>query len=197
MDTLLSLDRSLTTLLSPLFVRSGIFEVVFRFLSFEGSWIYVWGVVLIGVAAWEIFFRQDKHRFTQKLLKIAAFATFSIVLVTVMIHFVFKPIFHRERPYVITHTNTINCPRDFSFPSGHAAAAFAGAVIFMYFDHQRRRDALYLSVALLVSYSRIALQCHFVGDVVVGACVGTATSYGLLLLMQRIRSGDSSPLHRT
>lgn len=197
MDTLLSLDQSLTTLLSPLFVRSGIFEIVFRFFSFDGSWIYVWGLVLVGVSAWEIFFRQDKHRFTQKLLKISAFATFSIVLVTVLIHFVLKPIFHRERPYVVAHTNTLYCPRDFSFPSGHAAAAFAGAVIFMYFDHQRRRDVLYLSVALLVSYSRVALQCHFVGDVVVGALVGTASSYGMLQLMQRVRSGDSSPLHRT
>jgi undecaprenyl-diphosphatase len=63
-------------------------------------------------------------------------------------------------------------PSSTSFPSGHAASAFAfatgvGAVL--------PRDALALrTLAAAVAYSRVHTGVHYPGDVVAGSLLGTA-----------------------
>ena len=57
-----------------------------------------------------------------------------------------------------------------SFPSGHTAAttAFFGALVFA-----RRRVGLWLlPIPLLIAFSRIYLNAHYLSDVVGGALVG-------------------------
>jgi len=71
-------------------------------------------------------------------------------------------------PGVEMHTNQ-------SFPSGHTAAAFGlfGYVAFMYAKNRIVQVACAVA-AILVGYSRIYLNQHFLEDVVAGAIVGTA-----------------------
>jgi len=73
-----------------------------------------------------------------------------------------------------------------SFPSGHATAAFAVATVESQ-EHPRQASLWYLG-ASLISYSRIRLHRHFVGDVLAGAALGYGTArlelsqpHGLLL----------------
>lgn len=71
-------------------------------------------------------------------------------------------------------------PTDFSFPSGHAAGAFAFAafasVLLLERPGARPRviAALLFAVAAGVALSRVALGVHFPGDVAAGALVGAA-----------------------
>lgn len=60
-----------------------------------------------------------------------------------------------------------------SFPSGHAAGAFALAAVFStrYRDHRWVPWVAY-SVATLVGFSRITLQAHFPSDVFAGGVLG-------------------------
>jgi membrane-associated phospholipid phosphatase len=60
-----------------------------------------------------------------------------------------------------------------SFPSGHTAATFA--VISMLWLSRPRWRWLYALVAAFVSLALVALDFHFVGDVIAGAMLGTAT----------------------
>lgn len=57
-----------------------------------------------------------------------------------------------------------------SFPSGHAASAFAVAATLVHAAPTRRR--LWLAVAASVGASRVLLNAHFVSDVLGGALLG-------------------------
>jgi len=61
-------------------------------------------------------------------------------------------------------------PDDASFPSGHAANAFAGASVLA--RRLRAQRVLWWSLALLIAYSRVYLGVHYPLDVIGGALPG-------------------------
>lgn len=63
---------------------------------------------------------------------------------------------------------------DPSFPSDHAAAAFAIAVAVLLVS--RRLGAGFLVVATLIAVSRVLLGVHYPGDVIAGALVGAVSA---------------------
>ena len=89
-----------------------------------------------------------------------------------------KPIARRRRPeraqpalYVDRH---VPMPRSASFPSGHAASAFAFA-----YAVGRHLPALAVPIRLLaaaVAYSRVHTGVHYPGDVVIGSVTGAGTA---------------------
>ncbi len=61
-----------------------------------------------------------------------------------------------------------------SFPSGHATAAFAVATVES--DLHPKQAPLWYLGAALISYSRVRLHRHTVGDVLAGAALGAGTA---------------------
>jgi membrane-associated phospholipid phosphatase len=59
-----------------------------------------------------------------------------------------------------------------SFPSGHSVCAFTAATVLSYYTRNKVWSLLYLSLALLVAYSRMYLNQHFLEDVSAGAVIG-------------------------
>ena len=76
-----------------------------------------------------------------------------------------KNLFHEKRPDADSHD---------SFPSGHATAAFAVATVEGSL-HPKQAPLWYLGAAL-ISYSRVRLHRHTVGDVLAGAAIGVGTA---------------------
>jgi undecaprenyl-diphosphatase len=75
-----------------------------------------------------------------------------------------------------------------SFPSGHAAIAFATAVVLSLQHRQWRFTLAAIAAASLISLSRVYLGHHYPTDVAAGAVLGAAlgaASYGLLASGQR------------
>lgn len=88
----------------------------------------------------------------------------------------------RQRPFISfpdIHAHT--APLDkYSFPSGHTMNAVNFAVLFSW----AYPPLMYLVIpfALLVALSRVVLGMHYPTDVIVGAILGVAISWGSLLI---------------
>lgn len=115
---------------------------------------------------------------SSRRLAMAAWQTFlAVVLASVLSDAVMKPAFGRQRPFVASPTLQVvgERPANGSFPSGHAAACVAGALLLASTWPQARRW-LWLFAAL-VAVSRVYLGVHFPTDVIGGALVGWAVGW--------------------
>lgn len=96
----------------------------------------------------------------------------SLALEILCCNVILKPLIARVRPCDVNTAVQllINRPADFSFPSGHAGAAFAAASA-LYFERSR----LWIPagvLAVLIAFSRLYLYVHYPSDVLVGAMIG-------------------------
>jgi membrane-associated phospholipid phosphatase len=111
--------------------------------------------------------------FGKKQGRIAAILCIVAVVVSDQIssHLI-KPIVERVRPcHVIPDVHLlVACSQGLSFPSSHAANSFAIATLISL--SYRRRIWLYLTIAAIVAYSRIAVGVHYPFDALAGAAVG-------------------------
>ncbi|MCU0492100.1 MAG: phosphatase PAP2 family protein [Chloroflexaceae bacterium] len=106
---------------------------------------------------------------------------------TMAVEYPIKRFFQRRRPFIdIVQAIAVGRkPNTFSFPSGHSAAAFAGAWLLT--RHYPRLAPLWYSIASLVGFSRIYLGVHYPGDVLSGALSGT-------VIAEAMRQFMASPL---
>jgi undecaprenyl-diphosphatase len=92
-----------------------------------------------------------------------------------LVNVILKSIFGRGRPVrEIAHPLPIRTPLTSSFPSGHATAAFCGAVLL---SEEDAMAPIYVVSAILVSLSRIYVKIHHASDVAVGVLVGAGLGW--------------------
>lgn len=90
-----------------------------------------------------------------------------------------KRIATRIRPYdAFDEVVPLRTERDFSFPSGHTAAAFSCA--FTLSNLVTQITVPIFAVALLIAYSRIYLGTHYPSDVIAGSIIGSGLASFLL-----------------
>lgn len=163
------IDMASTSFLAHIVPHTLQFDHIFSFFSLEGISFFVW----IFFTLLFLFWRVKEYK------KIIFYFLISFSLTWILVNTVIKNIVRRERPWIAKQLDITVCPNDFSFPSGHASSAFAGATVFAYYDKKRR--LFYFTLAALISYSRIYLYCHYLLDVSFGALLGYAISKIILL----------------
>jgi undecaprenyl-diphosphatase len=85
----------------------------------------------------------------------------------------------RARPAECTQS-LVAIPDEFSFPSGHATAAMAVAVV--YAAAYPAYALPLLAVAAAVGFSRVCLGVHYPGDVLVGQLIAVVTAVVVLTI---------------
>lgn len=109
-----------------------------------------------------------------------------------------KPLAHRRRPDRVgpslAGARYVRMPQSTSFPSGHAASAFAFA-----YAVGRHLPGLALPIRLLaggVAYSRVHTGVHYPGDVVIGSILGAATAAMVAAACDRLLQPPQRPRRR-
>ncbi len=78
---------------------------------------------------------------------------------------------HRPRVTIVEARAWLEPSDEFSFPSGHTAAAFVMATVLC--TSHPALAPWFFGWAVLIGYSRVALGVHYPGDVIAGAALGS------------------------
>jgi undecaprenyl-diphosphatase len=118
----------------------------------------------------------------------------SIALASAVVNVVLKPLGRRRRPdraaYAVPIARQVAMPLTTSFPSGHAASAFAFATGV---THELPTVGIPLhGAAATVAYSRVHTGVHYPLDVIVGAVVGGALSPVATMWLDRRRAARAA-----
>lgn len=126
----------------------------------------------------------------RKTRKIGFVMAVAIVIVAAVSKFILNPGFGRLRPYNVLQSNAdyfawyLNVggipESEYSFPSKHAAVAFAVATalfVIIRFEYKKRSAYILFVVALLVSWSRNYLMVHYATDLIAGAIFGVIVGF--------------------
>ena len=119
-------------------------------------------------------------------LRTAVEAVPVIGLTMLTVNYPLKRFFRRRRPFMAFVKARVfgTRPKDFSFPSGHAAAGFAGALVLG--AHAPLFAPIFYALAIIVSLTRVYLGVHYPSDVAFGGLLGVLIAaiyrFGLHLL---------------
>lgn len=162
---MLSVDIVITAFLRHLVPHTPLFDTLFTILSFHGINLSLFIIFIV-------FLLIVLKKFEKKTIIPLAM---SLITTWILVEYILKIVFNRLRPIIDASEHILfTCPSTYSFPSGHAAISFSAAYILS--NNDKKRAPLYYTFAVLISYSRIYLGCHYISDVVAGAILGTLIS---------------------
>ena len=162
-DIINSIDISILTFIQNN-IRSDIATPFWSFISLLGTWGAIWIASILILLA------------VKKTRKTGITAAISLVLEALITNVALKPLIARPRPFDAVDSLTyigieLN---DYSFPSGHTAAAFACSLVMLKLLPKKIGiPAVILSV--LIGFSRIYLGAHYPSDVIAGFVIGMMT----------------------
>jgi undecaprenyl-diphosphatase len=158
-------------------------DVAFRRLSHSADFSRLW----LGCSAVLSALGRERGR------RAAANGLASILLTSSVVNLVLKPLGNRRRPDRDTHNvptaRHVAMPRSTSWPSGHAASAFAFAT-----GVSAALPAVGIplnALAALVAYSRVHTGVHYPGDTIAGAVSGAALAPLVVGALERRRRARS------
>ncbi|MBQ6633633.1 MAG: phosphatase PAP2 family protein [Ruminococcus sp.] len=138
---------------------------IMKAITYLGEVGWFWLVVSIGLMIWK------KYRPVGVVCLISLVTSFLVNTIVI------KHLFERARPYETIGglTSLVGKQSEYSFPSGHATAAFAvSVIIFMLMPKKFGIPALILAVA--ISFSRLYVGVHYPTDIIYGCVSATIFS---------------------
>ena len=173
----MNLLRSVELLLSLQSISSPLLDQVMRGISFLGEELFY--LALLVFLYWRV---------SRKLSIRLAIVT----LLSLYVNFLLKDFFALPRP-AGTGLRILEETTDFSFPSGHAQSVTS---CFFFLALYLKKPAFFILAGVLtflVSFSRLYLGVHYLGDVLGGIALGFAFALGFWTLFKNHSSKFSSP----
>lgn len=106
-----------------------------------------------------------------------------------------KQYFNTDRPgkvleiFDLHYVEGIVIKQHYSFPSGHATAAFALMLCLTLTVKNKWWGLLFGFIACLVAFSRVYLSQHFFIDILVGSIIGTCLTLILFSILEKVNFG--------
>jgi membrane-associated phospholipid phosphatase len=117
----------------------------------------------------------------------------SVALTSAVVNGVLKPLARRRRPdrdtFNVPAGRQVTMPASRSFPSGHAASAFAFAAGVA--ADAPQAGLILNAAAAVVAYSRVHTGVHYPGDVIAGSLTGAALAPIAVSALRRLRARRS------
>jgi undecaprenyl-diphosphatase len=145
------------------YLRNNILDNFFLFITFIGSEAII--LVILTVIFW---LKKNKRKWI-----IPLWVTFGISAIT---GFILKITIQRPRPFQLNIIQLVSGVHesfswwDFSFPSFHSMFAFCALPILSITFPKLKK--VWITLAILIAFSRVYLGLHFVSDVIAGAALG-------------------------
>ena len=177
LDFFQSLDMNLIRWIHQYFSNT-IFDIFMPFITNKNNW----ELPIIALISLLGFFSGPKGKIALAILIISLSFTDAICAQ------ILKPFFERIRP---SHLNLegINLLTSkggkWSMPSNHAANMFSLAVVLSYF--YKKYKTFLITLAILISFSRIYVGVHFPGDVIAGGFIGFFISSSMLTIWGKVK----------
>lgn len=155
-------------------LHSPLFDRIMVGISFLGNVGWIWIVLTV------LFLCFPRYRRCGIVTALALILDFLICNIGI------KNLVARPRPCWLDPSVDllIPVPKDFSFPSGHSAAAFAVAIVVLLYH--RKEGAAILALAVMIAFSRLYLFVHFPTDVLGGCLVGSVCGVIAFMLAGRV-----------
>ena len=176
LDFFQSLDMNLIRWIHQYFSNT-LFDIFMPFITNKNNW----KLPIIALISLLGFFSGPKGKIALVILIISLSFTDAICAQ------ILKPFFERIRP---SHLNLegVNLLTSkggkWSMPSNHAANMFSLAVVLSYFYEKYK--AFLITLAILISFSRIYVGVHFPGDVIAGGFIGFFISSSMLTIWGKV-----------
>lgn len=198
MSTLLQIDQTLFVWINTHW-SNPVFDFIMPWISHLADRPVVWlWMVLIGLfMAWQtarLIRAVPGAKQLPAMMRAFGFSCLYLALIYVVnteANRGLKQVFHRPRPFLqqsvvlrVPSTEVSRFYHSGSMPSGHACGAFMLAALFA--KRFRRKRYVFYGLAALVALSRVYLGVHYPSDVIVGACLGIAITWLMLLLFRRL-----------
>lgn len=132
-----------------------------------------------------------------KTRRIGCMMVLSLIGTLLINNMLIKNLVARTRPYEVVGglTYLISKPREYSFPSGHAASSFAAAWV-MFRQLPKRYGVPALLVAILIALSRLYVGVHYPSDVLFGMISGTLISLVAETIVEWIEKKRAEQIER-
>lgn len=176
-------------------------KAIFLFLnSLHQDWLDPIMQLITSTTAWIPFYILIVFflfwKFKKYALSILIAIGLSITLADQFTSSLMKPIFQRPRPCYDEEIenqvyNYVGCGGQYGFASSHAANTFALATLLWAVGRsleERKKIAWTMFLwASLVSYSRIYVGVHYLGDILAGALVGAGGAYLIYWIFKKLK----------
>ena len=146
-------------------------------------------ITFLGNAGWLWIALGVILSFIPKTRKLGFSVCIALIFSLLLCNLTLKPLVARVRPYQIREIALIiETPSDFSFPSGHTSASFAGAVAILLNNKKLGVPAIIL--AALIAFSRLYLYVHFPTDIIGGIVLGSLCAVLGYFIVKKTKLND-------
>lgn len=122
-----------------------------------------------------------------KTRRVGVAASFAMIFTFITVNLGIKNIVARIRPYEAVEglNRLVEAQKDYSFPSGHTAHAFAVGVVILIMMPRKVGVPVFI-ISVLMAYSRLYIGVHYPTDVIGGAVIGTLMGLLSVFLVNKI-----------